>query len=45
MTKKSDDQFSKKESARRFEAALKGARLVKRDNDTPRKPATGKKRR
>jgi hypothetical protein len=31
MAKKSDDQFSKKEAARRFEAALKGARLVNLD--------------
>jgi hypothetical protein len=32
MAKKSDDKFSKKEAAQRFEAALKGARLVKRED-------------
>jgi hypothetical protein len=37
---KSKDQFSKKEAARRFEAALKGARLVK---NTPAKTGKAKK--
>jgi hypothetical protein len=44
MSKKSSDQFSKKEAAQRFEAALKGARLAKRD-DSAKKQKPKKARR
>jgi hypothetical protein len=33
MAKKSDDQYSKKEAAQRFEAALKGARSVAKNSE------------
>jgi hypothetical protein len=43
-TKKLDDQFSKREAKKRFEAALRGARVTghKPKDDIPRK--RGKKR-
>jgi hypothetical protein len=45
MSKKSRDQFSKKEADQRFEAALKGARLVKRENDSSKSQKPKKARR
>jgi hypothetical protein len=49
MAQKHSDQFSKKEAQQRFEAALKGARLVSRNlgkvdtKPTKRKRKPGKK--
>jgi hypothetical protein len=44
MAQKDKDRFPKKEAAQRFEAALKGARLVKLEVPQPNKTKAKKRR-